>query len=183
MTGGTMTGAQLALWILLAVALVVSVVTDLRSRKILDVVTWPTVVLGLGLRWTALGPGDFNSGFLGGVLGAALVALPFGILALWGERMGWGDVKLGAAVGACLGPELGLSALVFISLVGAAQALLLLLWQRALLETVTGVVQRAAQRLKLLPADASSGPRRHIPYGIAIAVGTFWAMWWDRSRT
>jgi prepilin peptidase CpaA len=29
---------------------------------------------------------------------------------------------------------------------------------------------------------AASGPRRHIPYGVSIALGTFWAMVWQHSR-
>lgn len=175
-----MTPAQLGLWSLLGVALVISLVTDVLSHRIPDVVTYPTLVAGLGLRFFAWGPGSFSEGLLEGALGAAMMFAVFGVLAWRGQRMGWGDVKLAAAVGACLGLRLGVAALVFISLVGALQAVVTLLWQGALLETLSGALRRFAERLKLAPA-AAAGETRRIPYGVAIALGTFWAMWWDRT--
>ena len=175
-----MTPAQLGLWTLLGVALVISLVTDVLSHRILDVVTYPAIAAGLLLRLAAFGLGSPAFGMVEGVLGAALMFAVFGFLAWRGQRMGWGDVKLAAAVGACLGLRLGVAALVFISLVGAAQAVVTLIWQGALMETLSASLRRFAERLKLAPAPVTSETRR-IPYGVAIALGSFWAMWWDRT--
>src|SRR3954469_23419071 len=99
-----MTPLQTALWIVLSVALVLSVVTDLATHKILDLVTWPTLFLTLLLRLLWVGPWDQGgeSGLVTGALCAAGSALPFAVGA-WRGKMGWGDVKLMAAVGAAAG--------------------------------------------------------------------------------
>jgi hypothetical protein len=34
------------------------------------------------------------------------------------------------------------------------------------------------KKLKLTQ-ETETGPSRHIPYGVAIALGSVWAMWWD----
>lgn len=174
-----MTPALTAVWLVLGVALVISVVTDLLSQRILDWVTYPTLAAGLLIRLFAVGPGDLSSGFVSGAAGASSLAAMFALLA-WRGRMGWGDVKLMAAVGACLGLEVGVAALVFISMVGALQAVVVLLWQGAFFETISRSLRQFAERLKLRP-EGPSGQARHIPYGVAIALGSFWAMWWDRA--
>lgn len=45
-----MTPSHIALWIVLGMALVISVVTDVLRRRILDVVTYPLMVVALGVR-------------------------------------------------------------------------------------------------------------------------------------
>ncbi|MDQ3263386.1 MAG: prepilin peptidase [Myxococcota bacterium] len=161
-----MTPAQSALWVLVGVALVISLVTDLRSQRILDWVTYPALSVALLLRLFWIGPGNLAEGFLSGALGALALVAVFASLAYRG-KMGWGDVKLVAVVGAGLGLQLAVAALVFISLMGAAQAVGALLWHR------------------FSPEGPSGGERgeRRIPYGVAIALGSFWAMWWDVHST
>jgi prepilin peptidase CpaA len=87
-----------------------------------------------------------------------------------------------AGVGAVLGFPAVLAAAAFISLVGALQAVVTLLWHGAVWETLAEVVRRWAVKARLINEGAASGPRRHIPYGVAIALGTFWAMWWQHDR-
>lgn len=176
-----MTPVQLALWSILGVALLVSVVTDVLRRRILDVVTYPLIALALGLRGVSEGLGGLETGVVSGLVsgvGLALVLVP---MALRGS-MGWGDVKLMAGVGAVLGFPAVLAAGAFISLVGAAQALVTIIWQGAVWETLAAVGRRWAGRLRLLREDSVPGPGRHIPYGVAIALGTFWAMWWQHGN-
>ncbi|RKH84601.1 prepilin peptidase, partial [Corallococcus sp. AB045] len=50
-----MTPAQLALWTILGVALVIAVVTDVLRRLIPNAVTYPLIVLGLGVRGVSEG--------------------------------------------------------------------------------------------------------------------------------
>lgn len=176
-----MTPEHIALTSVVGVALLASVATDLLFRRILDAVTYPALALGLGIRFFAEGLGDVEHGLLSGLLGAGLAAGMLAFLA-WRGRMGWGDVKLMAVVGAVFGYPLALAALVFTSLVGALQAVVTLIWQGAVWDTLLGVGRRLAERLRLLPGAVHEA-RRHIPYGVAIALGSLWAMWWEHTRT
>jgi prepilin peptidase CpaA len=171
---------QIALWTVLGVALLISVVTDVVSRRILDVVTLPAIAGALALRLVLQGVGDLEHGLVSGLVAGAGAAALFAPAA-WRGRMGWGDVKLVAAVGATFGYPLVLAGLVFITLVGALQALVTLIWHGALWETVAGVLRRWAARLRVASRSAVAAPNRQIPYGVAIAVGSFWAMWWQRA--
>jgi prepilin peptidase CpaA len=175
------TAYQVALWAVLAVALLVSVVTDVVRRRILDVVTWPLLGVGLGGRLVAEGVGGLETGLVSGAVSAAGLALLLLPGALRGT-MGWGDVKLMAGVGAVLGYPAVLAAAVFISLVGALQAAVTLVWQGAVWETLADMGRRWAVRARLMRPGSETGQRRHIPYGVAIALGTFWAMWWHYER-
>jgi len=176
-----MTSSHIALWCVLGVALVISVATDVVRRQILDVVTYPLVAMALGVRLWSEGVGDLETGLVSGALsgvGLALLLVPGAVRG----RMGWGDVKLMAGVGAVLGFPAVMAAAAFISLVGALQAVVMLLWHGAVWETLGGQLQRWAVRVRLMQEDAANVPRRHIPYGVAIALGTFWAMWWQHDR-
>jgi prepilin peptidase CpaA len=153
---------QLALWSGLALVLILSVATDLRSRRIPDLVSYPALAFALGTRAYFEGLGGAEAGLLSGLLGSLLA---FGIFALlaWRQKMGWGDAKLMAVVGAAFGYPHATTALVLVSICGWLQAVAALLWQRR------AQPQPQAQRV------------RHIPYAVAIALGSFWAMWWQHS--
>jgi prepilin peptidase CpaA len=170
---------RLLLWILLGIALLVSVVTDVLQRQILDFVTLPTLGLALGARGFKDGFGDLERGFLSGVISAAGAAAIFVLLA-WKGRFGWGDVKLMAAVGAVFGYPLVMAALIFISLAGALQAVVTLMWQGEGLAVARQLSDRWLKALRRKPAG-DAPPLRSIPYGVAIAMGSFWAMWWGST--
>lgn len=173
-----MTPTQEALWIVLGVALAVSVITDLATHKILDVVTWPTIGLGLGVRFFGEGVGGAESGLVSGVLGLLLTAAPF-LIAAWRGKMGWGDVKLMAAVGAVTGWPLAMYALSCVALAGALQAVVTLIWKGEVWETMSTVLRRWGQKVRLVSKDEKVPELSRIPYGVAIAVGTIWALWWQ----
>lgn len=167
-------------WGLLAPALIVSAIYDTHSRRIPDWVTWPTLVLLLGARFLIEGVGGLQSGLLSGLVGAGAAGGFFALWALAGQ-MGWGDVKLMAAVGAAFGYPAVQGAAIFVTLVGALQALVLLLWQGALWQTIEGAVSGLAGRLGLPAATREEKERKSVPYGLAIALGGFWTMWWERA--
>jgi Flp pilus assembly protein protease CpaA len=144
--------AQIALWIVLSVALALSVATDVRSKLILDRVTLPALAAALLVRAAWMGTGDLSTGLVSGAVGAACGAAALAALAALG-RMGWGDVKLMAAAGAALGFPLVVAALLFTSLWGAAQAAVAFIWKRS----------------------------RAIPYAVAIALGSVSAVLWERA--
>lgn len=166
---------KLALFTLLSLALIVSVVTDLRNRRIYDAVTLPTALAVLVVRAWFGGIGSVDDGLVSGLVGAVGAAILFGGFALFSKGLGWGDVKLAVAVGAAFGYPLVLGGLMFITLAGAAQAVISLLWQGAVSDTL----KTWAARFRKDPRG--EGSKRQIPYSVAIALGSFWAMWWDRS--
>ena len=153
-------------WWVLAVALGVALAADLRWGRIPDAVTYPFALVGLALRGWEAGLGDVGSGLLSGVLGGGVGALVFA----WPARRGglsWGDVKLLAGVGAVVGFPDVLGAAVCVALVGAVQALVTVLWAGEAGRTAAGIWRKGA------------GPGRSIPYGVAIALGTAWSLWWQ----
>jgi leader peptidase (prepilin peptidase)/N-methyltransferase len=88
----------MALHALLAAVLVAAVVTDLRARRIPDVLTVPAALTALALG------GHLAAGVAAaGLLGAAALASP--------EGMGLGDAKLAGVMGLCLGPAVVLAML------------------------------------------------------------------------
>jgi prepilin peptidase CpaA len=176
-----MSSVQIALWTVLGVALVISVVTDVLRRRILDIVTYPLVVIALGARLWTEGLGDLEKGLISGVVSGVGLAVLLVPGALRG-KMGWGDVKLMGGVGAVLGFPGVLAAAAFISLAGAFQAVVTIIWKGEVWDTLAAVLRRWAVRARLLSADAAPVAQRHIPYGVAIALGTFWAMWWQQTN-
>lgn len=152
---------------LVGLTLVIAVVTDVRARRIPDLLTYPAMVLALVLRVSAAGVGDVGTGLISGLIGLAAAGGWFSIFALRKQGLGWGDVKLAMVVGAALGVPLTAVAVVFISIAGALQAVVSLIWKGALSATVRAALSRKAEGEK------------HIPYGVAIALGSLGAMWWD----
>lgn len=112
-----------------------------------------------------------TTGLLSGTLGLVGAGVWFSLFALGNKGLGWGDVKLAAVMGATLGVPLALAAVIFTSLAGALQAVVSLIWQGGLSDTVRGV--------SAPPVGAPGTSKRQIPYGVAIAIGSVGAMWWD----
>ena len=146
--------ARIAIGTLIA-ALAASVVTDLRSRRIANVVTFPAlaVVAGCSLwqgGWALLADAAW---------GALVCAGPLALAMLRGW-MGAGDVKLmavcGAVAGAAAGWPFALVVLLYVAVAGGALA----------------AVWIAAARIR------GGKMPRHVPYGVAIAAGTAAAFLW-----
>ena len=144
----------------LAMALIT--LADLRHFIIPDVLSLPTIPLGLAANALILKEGDWLAGLSDGLLGAALGGSVFLLLRslyfrLRGvEGLGLGDVKLAAVAGAWLGP----SALAPACLVAALAALAGVL----LHQTLSGRRKIEAQL--------------HIPFGgfIAPTIFLFWLL-------
>jgi len=154
----------------LAVVLGAAVFTDLRERRIPNLITVPGFLLGLSLG--VLVEGGFPVMALTGSILGLVVALPF--LALGG--IGGGDAKLLIAVGAFVGPG-GLFSVV---LYGAVVGGLLALGSAARRGALRPVLINSGKLFLSLATMGQHGerisldsPEAHsIPYGVAIAAGT-----------
>jgi prepilin peptidase CpaA len=114
---------------ILALSLGLCTVTDVRSGKIYNVVTYPAMawalainavatILGVWAPGVATGAIGLPSSLLGGLLCFGLMIASF--LTAGG---GGGDVKLATAIGLLLGPERGLMAIVYTYIAAGAFAL------------------------------------------------------------
>lgn len=100
---------------LLASLLVLSLLTDLQEKLILDRITFPVLALLIALRFV-IGEGPWWWYLSGGALGA-LILLLLAVASRGG--MGGGDIKLYLAVGVALGPGLTLLSIVLSAFAGA----------------------------------------------------------------
>jgi prepilin peptidase CpaA len=149
-------------------------VTDLRSHKIPNRLVVAGLVIGLATRallgWAALG-----SGIL-----AAAAALFLGVILFSLGAMGAGDGKLMAVVGAFMGLENGMLALLSAAVVGGVLSLALAARRGVVLPVLLNTRDlgvwlltfgRRGERVKLDSPGAVA-----FPFGVAIAIGSL-AVW------
>lgn len=149
--------------------------SDLRTGLVPNRLTYPAVLIGLGLSLLpgGLAPGESALGLFAGFL-AFYLLFAMGV-------MGGGDVKLMAAIGALQGYPFVLYAMfysVFLAGVGAAVALV---WRDELLPTLRDGARLIAQAATatLMPGrPVDPLPRRggKLPFAVAICFGTLAAL-------
>jgi prepilin peptidase CpaA len=169
------------LWTLKS-AIVVSVglaacVTDLRSRRIPNVLTFGAAGAALVYAFGVAGWSGVASSALGWLVGAAVFFIPF---ALGG--LGAGDVKLLAAMGAWVGPANAVWLGLYTGVAGGVMALAVALG--------TGYLRQAFSNLSLLlmhwrvaglralpeiSLEGSEGPR--LAYALPIFAGLMATLW------
>jgi prepilin peptidase CpaA len=152
-------------------------VTDVRSRRIPNVLTFGSAFAALIFHTVTAGSSGLLTALAGWGLGIAFFFPPF---ALGG--MGGGDVKLLGALGAWLGPGLAMWVALYAGLAGGVLALAAAL--------ATGYLRQALANLRLLlthwsvagvgrvdeiTLEGSKGPR--LAYAVPIFVGTLAAIW------
>jgi len=144
---------------------------DLRTRRIPNYLTLGTAAAGLAYNFISQGLPGLADGFLGMLLGFALLILPY----LWGG-MGAGDVKALAALGAWLGPKLTVLLFCYMGIAGGVMALGYLVWTGSLRVKIK---QGWVYLVNLILCRPDGSPRppspaqltAGIPYGVAIAAG------------
>jgi prepilin peptidase CpaA len=141
----------LALFAVVAAAVVAGAAVDVATRRIPNRITFPAAVLILGLQTWFHGLSGLGDSLLGLIGALVFFLIPYAF-----RMLGGGDVKLMAVAGAGLGPSALLSLALFTSLAGGVQ---ILLWMMA--------------------ARLSQGriqPGKRLCYGPAIAAGALAAM-------
>ena len=159
----------------------VATATDLRTQRIYNWTTYPGILLGLALQWSERGwPGaeDGLWGFLacGGLMLACFVFFP---------DLGGGDVKLIAMLGAGLGFEDGILAMLWTFVIGFFAGLALLIWRIGALQLLKSTVQRVREviilRGRMQPPDPDSPVRRWLflaPAALAAVAIVRWESLW-----
>jgi prepilin peptidase CpaA len=163
-----------------AVVLVVAFiacVTDVRTRRIPNALTFGAAALAILFHLTASGLPGLQTALLGWLVGL-VVFLPFFLLG----GMGAGDVKLLAALGAWLGPGDAFWLAIYASLAGGVMGLVVAL--------ARGYLATALRNLKNLlvfwwyvgprpmdsvTLDGGTGPR--LAYALPMFVGTMVTVW------
>lgn len=155
--------------LILCAILAIAAAIDVRTHKIPNWLTYPTIVLGLSFAL-------YNGGsalLANHVIGLLAAGLPFLALFLGGS-LGGGDVKLMAGVGAFVGFPLALNALLSSVMVGGLFALLILIWQGRIFGLAHYSWQTLWHKVGLLASAPEPLPphKDKFPFGIAIAIGT-----------
>jgi prepilin peptidase CpaA len=162
--------------LLLSAILVVAAVQDLRFQKIPNLLTYPTMAIGLACH-------GMTSGLDGLLFSAGGLALGIGIFILpyFMGGMGAGDAKLMGAAGAVLGLKGVFIAFLLTAIVGGIYALIVLS-----INSRKGFFSRLATALKLATTlktfvftgqftqmtDVEDKKKPKLCYGAAIAFGT-----------
>ena len=166
-----------ALHIVLGTLLAIACISDVRTRRIPNLLTFPAAGLALVFHLATGGWSAAGTSVGGWVLGGALF---FPMFALRG--MGAGDVKLLAAVGAWVGPGQVVLVALVTSIVGGAIGVVLALGHGYLRSAVANLwmllMHWRVMGVRPLPAvtlDRSAGPR--LVYAVPIAIGTVVTLW------
>jgi prepilin peptidase CpaA len=157
----------------LTALLVVAALSDLRSQRIPNWLTYPGIIIAIVYYSMTNGLDGFLFGLEGLGLGIGILLLPYVM-----GGMGAGDVKLLGAVGAMLGPRGVFVAFIFSALVGGIYALVVLMGRHGSLRTclfgmasLSGRFAGAGRGFSFSETEGQGKPK--LCYGVAIALGTW----------
>ena len=152
-------------------------VTDLRSRRIPNLLTFGAAVAGIVFHALVPGGESATGAALGWLVGVAVFLIPF---ALGG--LGGGDVKLLGALGAWLGPAGIVWAALYTGVAGGIMAVVVALasgyFRQALSNVYLLLAHWRVAGIRALPEltlETSAGPR--LAYALPIFAGTVVAIW------
>lgn len=164
-------------WVAVLAIGVIACITDLRARRIPNVLTFGAAAAGLCCQVWTLGLSGVLHGAGGWLLGVAIF-LPLFLL----RSMGGGDVKLMGALGAWLGARDVFWVALYAALAGGVMAVVVALWHRRLRLSVGNVGMLlwywrsvGVKPLPELTLEASQGPR--LAYAFPILAGVVLRMW------
>ena len=152
--------------LILTLGLAVAVVLDVRTRRIPNWLTGGIAAAGFGL---AFGGGTVTPAHAALGLGVGLLLmLPAHVIG----AMGAGDVKLMAAVGAVVGPDMVLRAFLCSAVAGGVLAIVVAARRGVLGATLHGTTQLVAAPAATRSAIEAPARANRFAYGPAIAIGT-----------
>ncbi|MCP8969321.1 A24 family peptidase [Ectobacillus ponti] len=151
----------------LGITLITSLITDIRQRKILNIVTFPAMLFGFLYHTAAQGWNGVLFSVSGFLVGLGVLLIPH----LLGG-MGAGDVKLMAAVGAMMGSAFVFHAFLYTAIIGGVISAALIMKKNGMWNTIKSAIFIVIfLRMDVVVSPDGKG---HItfPYGIAIVLGT-----------
>lgn len=158
---------------ILFITLLISVYTDIRSRKILNKVTLPAILIGLIYHSIISGFNGFTFSGLGLLVGIGLLFIPFAM-----GGMGAGDVKLMGAIGALMGSSFVFTTFLYTAIIGGLISLYIMIRRKELLSFFKRAMFSAVL-LKETKGSVNILEKRDLapsfPYGVAIALGALCA--------
>lgn len=180
MTLGEIAVQPIVAMTLLTSVLVVAAISDCRSGKVRNVLTYGAIGAGLGWAvlggWLAGGPGGAAVEGVASVAATGAALLPFAVIFTMGG-LGGGDVKLMAAVGAISGDwRVVLATAVYAFVVAAVMAVGVMVGRGLVVQTARRVFFGAvlsASKARVELAGGAGGEREDVrlPFAVAIAVG------------
>jgi prepilin peptidase CpaA len=168
---------------LAAAVAIFAAITDVRERRIPNLLTYPALVGGLLLQGALHGWRGLLLSAGGGLLFGGVFLLFYMVRA-----MGAGDVKLAAALGTIVGPAATLQVMILTALAGGALAILFMVMSGRVVETLRNTLWvagfHARHGLQTHPTVNLDNPTAvRMPYGLAFAAGTlYWAVFLHLGR-
>ena len=162
--------------LMLVIILMTCLITDLKKRRIYNLVLLPALLFGFSYNFLIGGWSGLWQSLLGLAVGMSILIIPF----ICGG-MGAGDVKLLAVIGAVKGPLFVFYTAIGMGLAGGATALIILIYQRRLMSLISGFLQGVwlllNTRFKVFSFELER-EKIMFPYGLAIVIGAMGAYWW-----
>ncbi|MFX1684398.1 prepilin peptidase [Paraburkholderia sp. A2RI-6] len=162
----------------------IAVGTDLRTRRIPNLLVLSALVLALAVQWRLYGASDGSRRWALGMLTGGGVFFPLYML----RGMGAGDVKLMAAVGAFVEPGIALQIALLTCVIGGVWALTAIVMRRTVksagLNIIALMLSHVGPSKSAASVDKSAGSTSvgSLPYGVAIALGTVGVMMLNASQ-
>lgn len=156
--------------IALFTVVVISLYTDLRYRKIFNVVLLPAFLLALIYGFTSGGVNSLLFSIKGATLGLSLLLIPFML-----GGMGAGDVKLLAVIGAWQGPQFVWICFLCTAIVGGVIAIVYLVRRGRFFQTLKYILLLfipGTPKVNAFGTLSNAKAGEAFPYGVAIAAGT-----------
>jgi prepilin peptidase CpaA len=154
--------------------LAIATVVDLRSRRIPNWLVFPFLLAGMLAAAFGYASVSFGQSLAGFGLAIAISSV-----LCWLRGMGMGDLKLCASIGAWIGPDQLVVALVVTGMAGGVMALMWAAYHRRLGECLGGTGDLlTAWKSGIKPHETVSldNPRKlKMPYAPAIAFGTLFS--------
>ena len=155
--------------IILVVFIIITLVTDLKYRKIFNFITLPAIILGLGVNTISGGFAGFMHSFLGMAAGFCFLIV---IYLLGG--VGAGDVKYMAVVGSLKGVKFLVLGGLYGAIAAGAYAVIMLAIRKRLFYTLNKVVialvcfisSKKKESLEFDPGDSLK-----LPYSVFLSIG------------
>ncbi len=167
---------EMLIKLVLFMMVTISIYTDLKERKIYNVIVVPAAAAGVVLNTMVRGTEGLVFSLLGLGAGLGLLFIPFAF-----GGVGAGDVKLLGAIGSLNGSFFVFKTFLATGLVGGILAVIVLIRQGNLWSTIKRLVMSlyilSASIFKVNTLKSLEKAEYHesLPYGLAIGIGTFMA--------